>query len=346
MIKGNPLVLVYGGRMSTLSNWTGFNKKPDVIGPRHGRSILNLIRSLQYKIEQFQIDEAMAAFAQHAQDHNNPHHLRFTDLPKQIMISIYNQYSQKSTLPITFDEWSTLIDVDPMLLFEIGRRAQLNAMLYVDGIGPTQVPVFDPSHLVHAFPKSPPLYFLSHSLPDFMFTQSGSDGVYTKTMDLLSANVFSFAFSLQTSSTDTAPDSVVTLENENGGSISFYIDEHQNLFDLSIGDTTFIVSSVPPVDNPTAQGLINYYPLEASVSEFKFALTFSGTEFIIYYIYNNVIQSVSIGVSEHLDLKVFNILKTFIPTWDAAKPNTGIKNLVVYPGVLSSEEIDGVFSTL
>lgn len=333
--------------MSTLSNWTGFNKKPDVIGPKHGKSILNLIRSLQYKIEQFQIDQVMAAFAEHATDHNNPHHIRFPDFPQQVIRAVFNLYSrQPNAPPLTYEQWTDLVTNDPMLLFEVGRRAQLNTMLYDDGVGPTPTPLFDPTKLTHAFPKAAPLYFLSHSLPDFVFTQSEDNGVYTKNIDLLTANVFSLAFSLQITSQDDTPDSVVTLENSAGGSISFYISEQQNTVYLSVGDDTFIVNNVPPVDNPTNQGLINYYPFEASISEFKFALTFSGSVFTFYYVFNNALQSVSAGISDHTSLKTFNILKTFIPTWDASKPLTGIKNLIVYPGVLSTDEIDGVFSTL
>lgn len=333
--------------MATFSNWTGFNKQLDVISRRTARSILNYIRTLQARLAQFKIDESITDLNAHIADDNNPHRLHFPDFTNQYITYVYSLYAQKTQSPILLEEWMTLMSENPLLLIEVSRRFQLNALSYEDYVGSMPANLLDPTDLTMSYPTVPPLYFLSYSLKDFMLDMAQqSTGSYQRTIDEISHNSFTILFSLKVDPTDQTPDSVITLGNADGGKITFFVNENEQSCFFSMASPGYFVSNVPPVDSPSTKGIISYYPTQVTVSEWKIALSVQGNDCNFYYINNNQLQSIYLGTTTQKPVSVFNQLTSHIPVYDQSVKRTGLKSLIVYPGALSADDIDAVFMVI
>lgn len=333
--------------MATFSNWTGFNKQLDVLSKQTARSILNYIRMLQARLAQFNIDASITDLNTHIADEDNPHKLHFPDFTNQYITYLYSLYVQKATSPILLEEWVSLMTENPMLLIEVSRRFQLNALSYEDYVGSVSNDLFDPTDLITSYPTVPPLYFLSYSLKDFMLDLSYQEsGSYQRTIDEITHNSFTVFLSLKVDPDDQTSDSVITLGNADGGKITFFINEIENSCFFSMASPGYFVSNVPPVEKPHEKGIVSYYPTQVSVSEWKFALSMQGNDCYFYYVYNNEIQSIYLGTTTKNPVSAFNQLMSFIPVYDPTVKTTGIKSLLIYPGALSADDVDSVFMVI
>lgn len=332
--------------MGTLSNWTGFNWQADVLSKKQGRSILNLIRSLQDKLDSLDVQGMMDTLATHVADFDNPHKICIDDLPQALVTTVYNHYTTLTTTPITLDEWNTLMWGNPTLFFEICRRFQMNADSYQDEVGPVNPPVLDPTDLHTTYPTCWPLYYMSYTLPDFIYTLSENNGTYTKTLSEITTPVSTFLASIVIDPNDPATECAISLSNSNEDVLQIFFDQSSSSCYVTLTSKTLNVSSTPPVSDPVAFGVQNYYPLSVSVSDYKIAVSLTPTQMVVTYVYGGVLRTLTFGLTATGSTPVFNTLTSFLPIWKQTVSKSGIESIHIYPTILSTAEIDAVFAIM
>ena len=348
--------------MSVIKNFVAANKRDDLVPPTLARSIIGLVRGIQRNVKNSGLSVAITEFKNHALNLENQHKLTIDEFSSQLIEILYTNYLQilaqdpteKDTTPLTpaqFLDWIS----NPIVFVEVCRRLVLDSYLYDDGVGNVTQPVYGLGDIYPDTPPPEPSYFVGYSMPD-KFMSAFTPGLYQKILPTQSSKVTLGVSFIPPRSPDPTKTYTYTASLTNATGDGF-------LVNVTLpGDPTggpsglqaqALVYGMAPasavVSTGTdflAEGVLNYFPFTAAMTEPTVILSVDGTTLSIYYVIQTLIQKVTVSISgDVFDRPLDRIIISNV--WDQHNDTEGgIKSLMVYPQLFSDAEVVTLFERL
>lgn len=334
--------------MGSFANFAGLNLQDDILNPRTARSVLRLIEGLRQQIIDLGIENLFTTFAAHSVNTANPHKLTFDDFPAELIAALYKSYAALPNSTMTEAAFTTFVQQNPPVLFELIRRLVLNSYSYIDGYGAAPSgDSYDASDLVVDDTPAYPAYHAGANCLDLRLTPATfmNQSLISRSVPAISGNL-----GIIGSTTGSSYNNVLYLNSS----------EASNTVMVQISGTTVTVqtymsgaaSGIISVSGTTnfPRGVISSYsPVTLNGSVAKFGCVLTSGLLVIYIQYSDldvdkisfIMPATFMGVSfDTLYLSEKGFQNRLNGDTD------GFKSLSLYAQALTDEEVNFLFETL